>query len=196
MFGNVRFEQSITQLYEKFLDKYALNKRQISNVDRIKLCFLDYENICIDNLKTTFGKVTALLNEWKKFKFYEFCPSTLNFGYALIKTQIDLLNYSFVTKVNSYTPIHRVSFSLDNLCYIRDSLLHYEKSISIQQEKSNVDGMWLSLSKFYISFFDEIAKSNPNITLPKLKRSEDIQGTFENNIKRIKEFFLNLDKQD
>lgn len=196
MFGNARFEQSITQQYEKFLDKYALNKRQISNVDRIKLCFLDYENICIDNLKTTFGKVTTLLNEWKKFKFYEFCPSTLNFGYAHIETQIDLLNYSFVTKVNPYTPIHRVSFCLDNLCYIRDSLLQYEKSISTKQEKSNVDGMWLSLSKFYISFFDEIAKSNPNITLPKLKRSEDIQGTFEDNIKRIKDFFLNLDKQD
>ena len=196
MFSNVSFEQSITQQYEKFLEKYSFIDHEISKVDRIKLCFLDYENICIDNLKTTFGKVTSLLSEWQKSKFYEFCPSSLNFGYALIETLIDLLNYSFVTKVNSYTPIHRVSFSLDNLCYIRDTLLNYEKSISTRPEKANVDEMWLSVSKFYISFFYEITKANPAHTLSKLPRSENIQGTFEDNVKRIKDFFLNLEKQD
>lgn len=152
LFSNVSLEQSITQQYEKFLQKYSFIDHEISKVDRIKLCFLDYENICIDNLKTTFGKVTSLLSEWQKYKFYELCPGSLNFEYALIETLIALLNYSFVTKVNSYTPIHRVSFSLDNLCYIRDSLQNYEKSISTHQEKTNIDGMWLPFRSFlYLS---------------------------------------------
>ena len=61
---------------------------------------------------------------------------------------------------------------------------------------------WFALYKYYQKFYQEIYDSNlflreyNVVPVPKFDETEDIQGSIEDNIKRIKDFFLNLDKQD
>lgn len=191
--------------YFGLLNKYRCIKYLFnSSTHLLKQCYLDFENFCIEDLKITFSKVDSLLQSWQDGHFFDLFTIDLNFALAKIVTLSDLLLYSLLPKVNKNTPQHRIKPNVQNILYVRDYLSSFDLSNFSNENKEDnktsfildffnkeIDTSWNSLYEFYKKNFDDISKtSSHSISCPKF---EDFEP---NRISKIKEFFLNLDKQD
>ena len=177
--------------------KYIFN----SSTHLLKQCYLDFENFCIEDLKITFSKVDSLLQSWQDGNFYDLYTIDLNFALAKVETLSDLFRYSFLPKVNQITPPHRIKPNIQNIMYVRDFLCSFDLSNFSNDNKEDnktsfifdffnkeIDTAWNSLYEFFKLNFDEILQSSSHLI--SCQKFEDLDP------KKIKEFFLNLDKQD
>ena len=162
---------------------------------------MDFENFCIEDLKITFSKVDSLLQSWQDGNFYDLYTIDLNFALAKVETLSDLFRYSFLPKVNQITPPHRIKPNIQNIMYVRDFLCSFDLSNFSNDNKEDnktsfifdffnkeIDTAWNSLYEFFKQNFDEISQSSSYLI--SCQKFEDLDP------KKIKEFFLNLDKQD
>lgn len=184
------------------LQKYNSKSKYNIEENSIKACFLDFENFCSNDFSELLDKAKSLLQRWHDCNLFESFPKDLNFELAKVETISEFLTYSYSNKVNKNTPRHRVLPNLKNVLFVRDYLLsfnlpdyitdsnaHISESISPNQLEFQIfESAWKALFKFYQSCFDEISQSSSHyISCPNL-------GDLAPN--KIKEFFLNLDKQD
>ncbi len=188
------------------LQKYDVGRIFKSEVNSIKACFLDFENICCDDFSVLLDKASSLLQIWHDSNLFELFPKALNFELAKVVVISDFLRYSYLNKVNQKTPRHRVLPNLKNVLFVRDYLMSFNLSDSITDSSHLIpeslspiklevfkmfDSAWNSLYEFFKQNFDEISQSSSHsISCPKF---EDFEP---NRINKIKKFFLNLDKQD
>ena len=128
----------------------------------------------------------------------------LNFALAKSETLSDLLLYSLLPKVNKNTPQRRIKPNVQNIIYVRDYLCSFDLSnLSNDNKEDNeisfifdffnkeIDTVWNSLHEFFKQNFDEISQSSSHlISCPNFETLDP------NRISKIKEFFLNIDKQD
>lgn len=163
---------------------------------------LDFENFFIDELHLVFENLYRLHSIFEINSFYCVNPQAPTYALAKVKLLFSLLTYSFINKVNPYSPRNRIAPNMGNIVYIRDCLQKIDpRSYEFSVDKILSD-TWFALYKYYQKFYKEIYDSNlflkayNVVPVPDFNGIEVIQGTFENNIKRIKDFFLNLDKQD
>lgn len=184
------------------LNKYSVKSIEISDIDKVSLCFLDFENFFIDELYLVFKNLYKLHSIFEINSFYCVNPQAPTYALAKVKLLFNLLTYSFINKVNPYSPQNRISPNIGNIVYIRDCIQEIDpRSYEFSVDKIIFD-TWFALYKYYQKFYKEIYDSNlflkayNVVPVPEFNGIEVIQGTFENNIKRIKDFFLNLDKQD
>lgn len=184
------------------LQRYNSKSKYNTEENSIKACFLDFENFCSNDFSELLDKANSLLQRWHDCNLFESFPKDLNFELAKVETISEFLTYSYSNKVNKNTPRHRVLPNLKNVLFVRDYLLsfnlpdyitdsnaHISESISPNQPEFQIfESAWKALFKFYQSCFDEISQSSSHyISCPNL---EDLAPN------KIKEFFLNLDKQD
>lgn len=188
--------------YFSLLNKYRCVKYIFnSSTHLLKQCYLDFENFCIEDLKITFSKVDSLLQSWQDGNFYDLYTIDLNFALAKVETLSDLFRYSFLPKVNQITPPHRIKPNIQNIMYVRDFLCSFDLSNFSNDNKEDnktsfifdffnkeIDTAWNSLYEFFKLNFDEILQSSSHLI--SCQKFEDLDP------KKIKEFFLNLDKQD
>lgn len=188
--------------YFSLLNKYRCVKYIFnSSTHLLKQCYLDFENFCIEDLKITFNKVDSLLQSWQDGNFYDLYTIDLNFALAKVETLSDLFRYSFLPKVNQITPPHRIKPNIQNIMYVRDFLCSFDLSNFSNDNKEDnktsfifdffnkeIDTAWNSLYEFFKQNFDEISQSSSYLI--SCQKFEDLDP------KKIKEFFLNLDKQD
>lgn len=188
--------------YFSLLNKYRCVKYIFnSSTHLLKQCYLDFENFCIEDLKITFSKVDSLLQSWQDGNFYDLYTIDLNFALAKVETLSDLFRYSFLPKVNQITPPHRIKPNIQNIMYVRDFLCSFDLSNFSNDNKEDnktsfifdffnkeIDTAWNSLYEFFKQNFDEISQSSSYLI--SCQKFEDLDP------KKIKEFFLNLDKQD
>ncbi|MCI7253630.1 MAG: hypothetical protein MR556_10915 [Succinatimonas sp.] len=184
------------------LNKYRVEGIEISDIDKVSLCFLDFEDFFIDELHHVFENLYKLHSIFEINSFYCIVPQASSYSLAKVKLLFNLLTYSFINKVNPNSPRNRISPNIGNIVYIRDCI----QEIDPRSYEFSVDKIlretWFALYKFYQKFYQEIYDSNlflreyNVVQAPEFNETEDIQGTFEDNVKRIKDFFLNLDKQD
>ena len=188
------------------LQKYDVGRIFKSEVNSIKACFLDFENICCDDFSVLLDKASSLLQIWHDSNLFELFPKALNFELGKVVVISDFLRYSYLNKVNQKTPRHRVLPNLKNVLFVRDYLMSFNLSDSITDSSHLIpeslspiklevfkmfDSAWNSLYEFFKQNFDEISQSSSHsISCPKF---EDFEP---NRINKIKKFFLNLDKQD
>lgn len=184
------------------LNKYSVEGIEISDIDKISLCFLDFEELFFDDMHYVFENLYKLHSIFEINSFYCIVPQAPSYSLAKVKLLFNLLTYSFINKVNPNSPPNRISPNIANIVYIRDCI----QEIDPRSYEFSVDKIlretWFALYKYYQKFYQEIYDSNlflreyNVVQAPKFNETEDIQGTFEDNVKRIKDFFLNLDKQD
>lgn len=191
--------------YFGLLNKYRSTKYLFNGSTKLlKQCFIDFENFCIEDLKITFSKVDSLLQSWQDGKFFDLFTSDLNFALAKAETLSDLLLYSLLPKVNINTPQHRIKPNIQNIVFVRDyigsfDLSHFSNDNNEDNKtsfifnffKNEIDTEWNSLYEFFKQNFYEISQSSSHlISCPNFETLDP------NRISKIKDFFLNLDKQD
>lgn len=180
--------------------KYIFN----SSIHLLKQCYLDFENSCIEDLKITFSKVDSLLQSWQNGTFFDLFTADLNFALAKAETLSDLLLYSLLPKVNKDTPQNRIKPNIQNIVFVRNFICSFDLShLSNDNNEDNktsfishfykneIDSLWNPLYEFYKKNFDEILHSSSN-----LNPCPDFEVLDPNRTAKIKDFFLNLDKQD
>lgn len=193
---------ALSEIYKSLLNKYCVSNIELYDIDKISLCFIDFEDFFVDDLNVLFDNVNKLHSTLKSKNFFDFYPKDPSYDIAKVKVIFILLNYSFVTKVNPYSPKNRITPNINNLIYIRDCLCKFDSPFYEFSVDKILRDTWFALYKYYQKFYQEIYDSNlflreyNVVPVPEFNGIEVIQGTFENNIKRIKDFFLNLDKQD
>lgn len=191
--------------YFGLLNKYRSAKYLFNGSTKLlKQCFIDFENFYIEDLKITFSKVDSLLQSWQDGKFFDLFTADLNFALAKSETLSDLLLYSLLPKVNKNTPQRRIKPNVQNIIYVRDYLCSFDLSNFSNDNKGDnkisfifeffnkeIDTVWNSLHEFFKQNFDEISQSSSHlISCPNFETLDP------NRISKIKEFFLNIDKQD
>lgn len=193
---------ALSEIYKSLLNKYCVSNIELYDIDKISLCFIDFEDFFVDDLNVLFDNVNKLYSTLKSKNFFDFYPKDPSYDLAKVSVLFILLNYSFVTKVNPYSPQNRITPNINNLIYIRDCLCKFDSPFYEFSVDKILRDTWFALYKYYQKFYKEIYESNlflkayNVVPVPEFNGIEVIQGTFENNIKRIKDFFLNLDKQD
>lgn len=193
---------ALSEIYKSLLNKYCVSNIELYDIDKISLCFIDFEDFFVDDLNVLFDNVNKLHSTLKSKNFFDFYPKDPSYDIAKVKVIFILLNYSFVTKVNPYSPKNRITPNINNLIYIRDCLCKFDSPFYEFSVDKILRDTWFALYKYYQKFYQEIYDSNlflreyNVVPVPKFDETEDIQGSIEDNIKRIKDFFLNLDKQD
>ena len=193
---------ALSEIYKSLLNNYCVSNIELYDIDKISLCFIDFENFFVDDLNVLFDNVNNLHSTLKSKNFFDFYPKDPSYDLAKVRVLFILLNYSFVTKVNPYSPQNRITPNINNLIYIRDCLCKFDSQFYEFSVDKILRDTWFALYKYYQKFYQEIYDSNLfireyNVVLvPEFDETEDIQGFFEDNIKRIKAFFLNLDKKD
>lgn len=191
--------------YFGLLNKYRSAKYLFNGSTKLlKQCFIDFEYFCIEDVKITFSKVDFLLQSWQDGSFFDLFTIDLNFALAKVDTLSDLLLYSLLPKVNKNTPQHRIKPNIQNIVFVRDyigsfDLSHFSNDNNEDNKtsfifnffKNEIDTAWNSLYEFFKQNFDEISQSSSHlIYCPNF-------GVFDpNRTAKIKDFFLNLDKQD
>lgn len=193
---------ALSEIYKSLLNNYCVSNIELYDIDKISLCFIDFENFFVDDLNVLFDNVNNLHSTLKSKNFFDFYPKDPSYDLAKVRVLFILLNYSFVTKVNPYSPQNRITPNINNLIYIRDCLCKFDSQFYEFSVDKILRDTWFALYKYYQKFYQEIYDSNLFIReynvvpVPEFDETEDIQGFFEDNIKRIKAFFLNLDKKD
>lgn len=165
---------------------------------------MDFENSCIEDLKITFSKVDSLLQSWQDGTFFDLFTADLNFALAKAETLSDLLLYSLLPKVNKDTPQNRIKPNIQNIVFVRNFICSFDLSHLSNDNnedkktsfishfyKNEIDSLWNPLYEFYKKNFDEILLSSSN-----LNPCPDFEVLDPNRTAKIKDFFLNLDKQD
>lgn len=191
--------------YFGLLNKYRSAKYLFNGSTKLlKQCFIDFEYFCIEDVKITFSKVDFLLQSWQDGSFFDLFTIDLNFALAKVDTLSDLLLYSLLPKVNKNTPQHRIKPNIQNIVFVRDyigsfDLSHFSNDNNEDNKtsfifnffKNEIDTAWNSLYEFFKQNFDEISQSSSHlISCPNF-------GVLDpNRTAKIKDFFLNLDKQD
>lgn len=191
--------------YFGLLNKYRSAKYLFNGSTKLlKQCFIDFENFYIEDLKITFSKVDSLLQSWQDGKFFDLFTADLNFALAKSETLSDLLLYSLLPKVNKNTPQRRIKPNVQNIIYVRDYLCSFDlsnfsndnnegnkSSFIFNFFKNEIDTEWNSLYEFFKQNFYEISQSSSHlISCPNFETLDP------NRISKIKELFLNIDKQD
>ena len=193
---------ALSEIYKSLLNNYCVSNIELYDIDKISLCFIDFEDFFVDDLNVLFDNVNNLHSTLKSKNFFDFYPKDPSYDIAKVKVIFILLNYAFVTKVNPYSPQNRITPNINNLIYIRDCLCKFDSPFYEFSVDKILRDTWFALYKYYQKFYQEIYDSNlflreyNVVQAPEFNETEDIQGTFEDNVKRIKDFFLNLDKQD
>ena len=191
--------------YFGLLNKYRSAKYIFNGSTKLqKQCFIDFENFCIEDLKITFSKVDSLLQSWQDGKFFDLFTADLNFALAKAETLSDLLLYSLLPKVNKDTPQNRIKPNIQNIVFVRNFICSFDLShfSNVNNDdnktsfishfyKNEIDSLWNPLYEFYKKNFDEILLSSSN-----LNPCPDFEVLDPNRTAKIKDFFLNLDKQD
>ena len=159
-------------------------------------------SLFIDELHHVFENLYKLHSIFEINSFYCIVPQAPSYSLAKVKLLFNLLTYSFINKVNPNSPRNRISPNIGNIVYIRDCIQEIDpRSYEFSVDKILRD-TWFALYKYYQKFYQEIYDSNlflreyNVVQAHEFNETEDIQGTIKDNIKRIKDFFLNLDKQD
>lgn len=193
---------ALSEIYKSLLNNYCVSNIELYDIDKISLCFIDFEDFFVDDLNVLFDNVNNLHSTLKSKNFFDFYPKDPSYDIAKVKVIFILLNYAFVTKVNPYSPQNRITPNINNLIYIRDCLCKFDSPFYEFSVDKILRDTWFALYKYYQKFYQEIYDSNlflreyNVVQAPEFNETEDIHGTFEDNVKRIKDFFLNLDKQD
>ena len=193
---------ALSEIYKSLLNNYCVSNIELYDIDKISLCFIDFEDFFVDDLNVLFDNVNNLHSTLKSKNFFDFYPKDPSYDLAKVRVLFILLNYSFVTKVNPYSPQNRITPNINNLIYIRDCLCKFDSQFYEFSVDKILRDTWFALYKYYQKFYQEIYDSNlflreyNVVQAPEFNETEDIQGTIKDNIKRIKDFFLNLDKQD
>ena len=73
------------------LQKYDVGRIFKSEVNSIKACFLDFENICCDDFSVLLDKASSLLQIWHDSNLFELFPKALNFELAKVVVISDFL---------------------------------------------------------------------------------------------------------
>lgn len=191
--------------YFGLLNEYRSAKYPFNDSTKLlKQCFIDFENFYIEDLKITFSKVDSLLQSWQDGKFFDLFTADLNFALAKSETLSDLLLYSLLPKVNKNTPQRRIKPNVQHIIYVRDYLCSFDLSNFSNDNKEDnkisfifdffnkeIDTVWNSLHESFKQNFDEISQSSSHLI-----SCLNFETLDPNRISKIKEFFLNIDKQD
>lgn len=185
------------------LDNYTFQNQKLSDVEKVIICFLDYEFYEIDNFsdsyKKALGDQNSVYSNFLEKIHYKDSINSLDKEEAKFVLITSLLIFSFIEKQNEFTPKHKITPNINNIIDIKELIdqtytneNNRDYKISEQTFNSEFNRCWEILTIFFHSFYKEIFASD-KYNLYNLSPDFDEQPySFE----KTKQYISSLKKKD